>query len=157
MKQHTFSLFMTLTAFWLLNSGHYNTLILLLGAASIALVLVISHKMDVVDQESQPFYLTPNILGYYLWLIKEIMLSTITVTKHIWLGKNSLSPCIRKVKIGQNTDMGKVIYANSLTLIPGTVAVDLVDDEILVHALLYKDLESLMAGEMDRRVRLLES
>ena len=52
--------------------------------------------------------------------------------------------------------MGKVIYANSITLTPGTVAIDLVDDEIIVHALLYKDVESLEIGEMDRRVTMLE-
>ena len=157
MKRHTISLFLTLAAFWLLNSGLYSTLILLLGAASIVLVLIISHQMDVVDQESQPIYLTRNIFGYYFWLITEIIQGNITVAKHIWLGKNSISPTIKKIKISQKTDMGKVIYANSITLIPGTVTIDLIDDEILVHALLYKDIESLKAGEMDRRVSLLEN
>jgi len=156
MKPHTISLFLTLAAFWLLNSGHYSMLILLLGAASIILVLIISHQMDVVDQESQPLYLTRNIFGYYFWLIKEVTQTNITVVKHIWLGKESISPTLKKIKISQKTDMGKVIYANSITLNPGTVAIDLIDDEIIVHALLYKGIESLKAGEMDRRVSLLE-
>jgi len=156
MKPHTISLFLTLAAFWLLNSGHYSMLILLLGAASIILVLIISHQMDVVDQESQPLYLTRNIFGYYFWLIKEVTQANITVVKHIWLGKESISPTLKKIKISQKTDMGKVIYANSITLNPGTVAIDLIDDEIIVHALLYKGIESLKAGEMDRRVSLLE-
>lgn len=154
--KHTISLFLTLVAFWLLNSGHYSLLILSLGLASIALVLIISHKMDVVDQESQPIYLSTKILGYYLWLIKEIIKANITVVKHIWLGEKSISPTLKKIKISQQTDMGKVIYANSITLTPGTVAIDLVDNEITVHALLYKDIESLEVGEMDRRVTLLE-
>ena len=156
MKRHTISLFLTLAAFWLLNSGHYSTLMLLLGAASIVLVLIISHQMDVVDQESQPLYLTRHILGYYLWLIKKIIQANVTVVKHIWLGKESISPTLTKIKISQKTDMGKVIYANSITLTPGTVTIDIKDDEIIVHALLYKDIESLKAGEMDRRVSLLE-
>ncbi|KGJ98736.1 Na+/H+ antiporter subunit E [Thalassotalea sp. ND16A] len=156
MKRHTISLFLTLAAFWLLNSGHYSTLMLLLGAASITLVLIISHQMDVVDQESQPLYLTPNILAYYLWLVKEIIKANITVVKHIWLGNESISPTLKTIKISQKTDMGKVIYANSISLTPGTVTIDLVDDEIIVHALLYKDIESLTAGEMDRRVSVLE-
>ena len=120
------------------------------------LVLAIAHKMNVVDQESQPLYLTRNIFGYYLWLTKEIIQANITVIKHIWLGKKSISPTLKKIKISQQTDMGKVIYANSITLTPGTVAIDLVDDEIIVHALLYKDVESLEIGEMDRRVTMLE-
>jgi multicomponent Na+:H+ antiporter subunit E len=154
--KHTISLFLTLAVFWLLNSGHYNVLVLSLGLVSILLVLIISHKMDVVDQESQPIYLSRKILGYYLWLIKEIIKANITVVKHIWLGEKSISPTLKKIKISQQTDMGKVIYANSITLTPGTVAIDLVDNEITVHALLYKDIKSLEVGEMDRRVTLLE-
>ncbi|PHR80692.1 MAG: cation transporter [Colwellia sp.] len=156
MKLHTISLFLTLSAFWLLNSAHNTLLILLLGLAAIALVLVITHKMDVVDQESQPLYLTPKIFSYYLWLIKKIIQANIIVVTHIWLGSKSISPTLRWIKISPKTDMGKVIYANSITLTPGTVAIDLVDDKILVHALLQKDIESLLAGEMDRRVSLLE-
>lgn len=155
--KHTISLCLNLVAFWLLNSGHYSALLLLLGLASISLVLIIAHKMDVVDKESQPTYLTPHIFGFYWWLIKEIIQANITVIKHIWLGQENISPTLKKITISQKTDMGKVIYANSITLIPGTVAIDLVGNEILVHALLYKDIESLEAGEMDFRVSLLES
>ncbi|WP_042149056.1 MULTISPECIES: Na+/H+ antiporter subunit E [unclassified Pseudoalteromonas] len=154
--KHTISLFLILIAFWLLNSGHYSLLISSLGFASIALVLVITHKMDVVDNESQPVYLSTKIFGYYMWLIKEIIKANITVVKHIWLGVNSISPTLKTIKISQKTDMGKVIYANSITLTPGTVAIDLVDNEITVHALVYKDIEALETGEMDRRVTLLE-
>jgi len=154
--KHTISLFLTLAAFWLLNSGNNTVLILFLGLTSIILVLIIAHKMDVVDQESQPLYLTRNIFSYYLWLIREIIQANITVVKHIWLGKDSISPTLKKIKISQKTDMGKVIYANSITLTPGTVAIDLVGDKIIVHALLSKDIELLEAGEMNRRVSLLE-
>lgn len=156
MKLHTISLFLTLAAFWLLNSGHNTLLILLLGLASIFLVLVIVHKMDVVDHESQPLYLTRNIFSYYLWLTKEIIKANIVVVKHIWLGNQSISPTLRRIKISQKTDMGKVIYANSITLTPGTVTIDIIDDEVVVHALLKQDIESLLAGEMDRRVSQLE-
>ncbi len=154
--KHTISLFITLSAFWLLNSGHYSLLILSLGFASIILILVIAHKMDVIDQESQPLHLTPDIFGYSAWLIKEVVLSNISVVKHIWLKDKSISPTLTTIKISQQTDMGKLIYANSITLTPGTVAIDLVKDEIIVHALVDKDIETLNAGEMDRRVTRLE-
>jgi len=153
---HTIGLFLTLAAFWLLNSGHYTLLILSIGLISIALVLYIAHRMDVVDHESQPLHLTLKIPGYHLWLAKEIILSNISVVKHIWLGNESISPTLATIKASQKTDMGKVIYANSITLTPGTVAVDLTGDQIMVHALLREDFEALEAGEMDRRVTRLE-
>ncbi|QBG35046.1 Na+/H+ antiporter subunit E [Litorilituus sediminis] len=157
MNQHIFTLFLCLTLFWLLNSGHYSLLILSLGLASIILVLIISQQMDIVDHESQPLYLTPIIFSYYVWLIKEIVKANITVVKHIWLGKDSISPQLKTIKISQKTDMGKVIYANSITLTPGTVAIKLQGDEILVHALLTANIASLEQGEMDARISKLES
>lgn len=154
--KHILSLFITLAVFWLLNSGHYSLLILSLGFASIILVLVIAHKMDVVDKESQPIHLSRKIFGYYFWLVKEIIQANITVVKHIWFVSEPISPTLKKIKISQQTDVGKVIYANSITLTPGTVAIDIIEDEVIVHALLFKDIESLEIGEMDRRVTLLE-
>ena len=156
LMRHTISLFLILVAFWLLNSGHYTLLILSLGLISIVLVLYIAHRMDVVDHESQPLHLTLRIPGYQLWLSKEIILSNISVVKHIWLGNETISPVLTTIKASQKTDIGKVIYANSITLTPGTVAVDLVGDQITVHALLRENIEALQAGEMDRRVSRLE-
>jgi multicomponent Na+:H+ antiporter subunit E len=157
LMRHTISLFLTLAAFWLLNSGHYTLLILSLGLISIALVLYIAHRMDVVDHESQPLHLTLRIPAYHLWLVKEGILSNISVVKHIWLGNESISPTLATIKASQKTDLGKVIYASSITLTPGTVAVDLAGDQIMVHALLREDIEALEAGEMDRRVSELEN
>jgi len=153
---HTISLSLTLAAFWLLNSGHHTLLIVSLGLISIVLVLYIAHRMDVVDHESQPLHLTLKIPGYLLWLTKEIILSNISVVKHIWLGNETISPILTTINASQKTDIGKVIYANSITLTPGTVAVDLVGDQITVHALLRENIDVLDAGEMDHRVCRLE-
>ena len=153
---HTISLFLILAGFWLLISGHYTLLILSLGLASIALVLFIAHRMDVVDHEIQPLLIPLKIPGYHLWLSKEIIFANIAVVKHIWLGNETISPVLTKIKANQKTDMGKVIYANSITLTPGTVAVDVVGDQITVHALVRENIEELQAGEMDRRICRLE-
>ena len=73
--RHTIFLALSLAIFWLLNSGHNTVLMLSLGAVSIALVLYIAHRMDVVDHESQPLHITLLLPGYYAWLIKEIILA----------------------------------------------------------------------------------
>jgi len=154
--RHTISLSIALAVFWLLNSGYYNPLMISLGVVSIIFVIVLAHKMDVVDHESQPLQLSYRIFGYYVWLGKEIVLSNIAVVKKVWSPTLSISPTLSTIKISQETDMGKVIYANSITLTPGTVAIKLMDDQILVHGLMREGVEALEAGEMDRRVRRLE-
>ena len=154
--RHTIFLSLSLTAFWLLMSGHYNALILALGAASIAFTLFIAHRMDVVDHEAQPLHFTLKFPSYHLWLIKEIIASNITVVKHVWLGNSTISPSMTTITASQKTDVGKVIYANSITLTPGTVTVNLDGDQFMVHALLKESIEDLQSGEMDRRVTELE-
>ena len=83
--KHTISLAFTLGLFWLLNSGHYTPLVITLGVISIVFVVFLVHRMDVVDHESQPLHLTARLPGYYLWLAREVILSNISVVKHIWL------------------------------------------------------------------------
>lgn len=147
---------LVLAAFWLLNSGHYTPLLFFLAVCSIALVILISHRMDVIDHESQPLHLTMYVPGYWLWLIKEIVVANFDVVYLIWRGNSSISPTQVVLKMEQTTDMGKVIYANSITLTPGTVAMDLDGERVTVHALTKKAVQDLQAGEMGRRVRRLE-
>ncbi len=154
--RHTLVLSLTLAVFWLSNSGHYTVLISSLGAIAIGIVVYIAHRMDVIDHESQPLHLTHKMPVYYLWLIKEIVLSNITVVKHIWLGNKTISPTFATITASQKTEIGRVIYANSITLTPGTVTVDLEGDKLLVHALLEDSIKELEAGEMDKRVTQLE-
>lgn len=154
--KHTLILSSTLAMFWVLNSGHNTSFMLLLGIISIVIVVYIAHRMDVVDHESQPVHLTLKLPAYYAWLIKEIVLANILVVKHIWLGNTTISPVMKTIKASQKTDIGKVIYANSITLTPGTVTLELEGDQFMVHALLRESIKDLESGEMDRRVTQLE-
>ncbi|ABV88594.1 Na+/H+ antiporter subunit E [Shewanella pealeana] len=156
LPRHAVSLCLTLSIFWWINSNYSNPLLLSLGAASILLVLYIAHRMNVIDYESLPIHLSAKMPGYMLWLAKEIIIANISVVKHIWLGNSSISPTLATIDATQRTDLGKVIYANSITLTPGTVAVGLVDDKVIIHALSKENIDTLKAGKMDRRVTELE-
>ncbi len=141
-----------LAAFWLVNSGHYTALILFFMVVSVLFVATLCHRMDVVDGESQPLNLTFTVPIYCLWLLKEIVQSNIAVARCVWKGVDSINPSVLKVTAGQKSDLGVVIYANSITMTPGTVSMDLEDREITVHALTDESAEALRSGEMNRRV-----
>ncbi len=149
---HVLALSAMLSGFWLINSGHYTPLLLFFMVVSVLFVVTLCHIMDVVDGESQPLNLTFTIPLYYLWLIKEVVVSNIAVARSVWLGVDSISPNVVTVTAHQKTDLGKVIYANSKTLTPGTVSIDLQGDQITVHALTRETAANLLEGEMDRRV-----
>ena len=150
--RHVLALSTLLSVFWLVNSGHYTPLMLSFMVLSVLIVITLCHAMDVVDRESQPLNLTFTIPGYWLWLIKEVVMANIAVARCVWKGNESISPRVIKVTAHQVSDIGIVIYANSITLTPGTVSIDLEDNEITVHALTREAAEDLMEGEMDRRV-----
>jgi len=78
------------------------------------------------------------------------------VVGHIWRGNGSISPSVARLPLSQSTDMGRVIYANSITLTPGTVAMDMDDGSVVVHALTEAGVQELEQGEMNRRVARLE-
>jgi multicomponent Na+:H+ antiporter subunit E len=141
-----------LCGFWLINSGHYGPLMLGFMVVSVVFVVLLCRRMDVVDGESQPLSLTFTLPVYFVWLFKEVVLSNIAVARTIWQFGKPIAPVVITVIAHQKTDLGKVIYANSITLTPGTVSMDLQGDRILVHALARDTAESLVEGEMDRRV-----
>lgn len=154
--RYTLSLFAVLAFIWLSNSGHYTPLLLGFGLLSIGLVILLARRMQLVDRESQPLHLSLALPGYYWWLFRKIVRSNLEVAAVVWRGNTSIQAASARIKTGLQTDLGKVLYANSITLTPGTVAVEVENNEIVVHALDTRGLEDLRGGEMERRVRALE-
>ena len=114
--------------------------------------------MNRVDDDRIQFELNPlKFIGYIGWLLVEIAKCNIAVTKTILSSSMPINQNLFDVPYTQRTDLGQVIFANSITLTPGTVTVETEDGHFLVHALSYShdDLEAL-AG-MDRRVRAAET
>lgn len=155
--KYTVSIFCLLVFFWLGNSGHYTPVLLSFGLVSILFVVWISHRMNVIDHESQPLHLMGRKLpAFYFWLVRKIVVSNFDVVYRVWRGNNSISPVEATLPVKLDSSLGKVIYANSITLTPGTVAMDLGDNTVLVHALTEAAIAELRQGEMHQRVLNLE-
>ncbi|MEX1206005.1 MAG: Na+/H+ antiporter subunit E [Dongiaceae bacterium] len=149
---HAISLALVLYGLWLLLSGHYEPLLLGFGVLSCALVVAIALRMDVVDKEGHPVHLGWRALAYWPWLLLEIAKSNIDVARRVLHPALPISPTLVRVKASQSSDLGQVIYANSITLTPGTVSIELEDGMIDVHALTGETAAALEAGEMNRRI-----
>ncbi len=146
------SLALVLFGLWLLLSGRYDLLYLGLGVVSVAVVLIIVKRMEVLDAESHPVSMIPCVLGYWAWLYRRIIRANLDVVRRIIDPKLPISPSVFTVKAEQSTDLCRVVYANSITLTPGTVFIDLEGDQIIVHALSREAAEELQRGEMNRLV-----
>lgn len=125
-----------LAGLWLILSGYFDhKLLLTLGCISIALVIYLCARMKILDDEAVP-YVHGKALGYFVWLGKEIVRANMTVVKAVMSPKMEISPSVLKVPMPHETDEGRTVFANSITLTPGTVSVDIEPDGIIVHALL---------------------
>ncbi len=120
-------------------------------------VLLIALRMDVVDREAVPIHLGGRIIGYWLWLIWHIIIANIDVAKRVLSPTMPISPRLIKVSAMQEGPIGQVIFANSITLTPGTVSVDVDRGEITVHALTEEAAREVLDGPMNRKVALLRS
>ena len=153
------SLGVTLFGVWLLWSGHYTierTLVLVLGIVSCLAVVAIVRRMGIVDSEGHPIHLAGRAIMYVPWLLLAILRSNVDVALRILNPRLPVSPTLIRARATQKTALGKVIYANSITLTPGTVSVDVENDLVLVHALSRESAGELAEGEMDRRVTAVE-
>lgn len=153
---HTLGLSLSLFALWLLLSGHYTGLLISLGAISVFFVVRIARRMAVVDSESVPLELNWRAPVYWLWLYGEILKSNWQVLKRICQPAKPIKPAAAWLSTSQHSDLARVIYANSITLTPGTVTLNVEGERILVHALEESTLADLKAGSMDQRVTRLE-
>ncbi len=153
---HAVSLGLVLYGTWLLFSGIYTPLLMGLGAVSCLAVVGIAHRMDVVDREGHPIHLGWRALTYWMWLAVEIVKANIDVARRILDPKMPIDPVVVTVKASQGSELGQVIYANSITLTPGTVSIRINDNAILVHAIATELAEDIQSGAMDRRVTAME-
>ena len=150
--QHAINLGLFLFAIWVLLSGHYTPLMLLFGVLSTLFVVFLATRADLIDRETQPVLIKPSVLFYWVWLGREIIKSNIDVTRRILSPGLPISPTVFTVRAGQKTELGRVTYANSITLVPGTVTMDVDGDIFTVHALTREAAADLKRGEMNRRV-----
>lgn len=153
----TLSSLCTLIVFWLLLSGMFTPFLVTAGVGSAIAVILLSKRMNVVDEEGHPMHLAWGaVISYWPWLLKEIIKSAWDVTKRIANPKLPISPTLTSFTPSQKTALGLVTHANSITLTPGTIAVEVEPGRILVHALTADGAAGLVNSEMDRRCTKLE-
>ena len=150
------SLFAVLYGIWLVLSGIWEPFLMISGAVASLFVVVIAHRMDVVDGEGHPVQLTWRALTYYPWLFWQIARSNARVMRLVLSPRSAISPRADWIPANQKTAVGLVTFANSITLTPGTVALSVLEDRIHVHALESSGIDDLKAGEMNRRVCQME-
>ena len=145
-------LLLLLVAAWLLWSGLYKPLLLGLGAFSCLLVLYLSHRMGLQDSDLFRGTLSLRLFRYWAWLAKEIVKSSLQVTRVVMHPKLPVSPTVVEFDATTTHPVDQAILGNSITLTPGTLTLQIRDGHFVVHALTKAGAQDIVNGDMDRRV-----
>ena len=143
-----------LASTWLLWSGLYKPLLLGLGLVSCAITLYLAHRMRVLE-ELNILRILLRLPAYWLWLGREVVRSSLEVARVVLDPRLPASPTMVKLTELPDDDIGKAILGNSIILTPGTLTLDLQDDQLLAHSLTREGAAALATGEFSRRVRRL--
>lgn len=144
-------LLVALALFWLGLSGETSPLFLALAVISIVLTLILSARLKVIDRNASPYHRAPQLLLYVGGLMVEIVKSNIAVIARVLGPRHAIDPAMVRVPTQAKTDLGKALFANSITLTPGTVTVDVEGGSLLVHALVRENASVASFAPMDRR------
>ena len=120
------------------------------------IAVFVGARMGIVDRESVPVHLVWRGALYLPWLVWEVFKSNVRVARIILAPRVRADPSIVHFEASQKTDLGRFIYANSITLTPGTVTTGIVGDDFEVHAIVHEEIDGSEENDMNRRVAVLE-
>lgn len=150
-------IFLLLFGIWIVFSGQFDAFHITLGVLSAAFVTAISSSFFFEDRSQGAKERVPQIFQlpwYLLWMLYQIWLSNVHILR-LALSPNELpevQPSLVRVKTNLKTDFGKWMLANSITLTPGTITIDIKGDELLIHSISAETTAGVKDDAMERRI-----
>jgi multicomponent Na+:H+ antiporter subunit E len=140
--------------FW---SGMIKPLLLMFGAISCVLVLIVARRMHLFERGVFELRFMGRLLRFWAWLVREVIRSSLDVTRVVLNPRLPISPTVAEFDSQCEHPVDRAILGNSITLTPGTLTLSIAGERFIVHALTEQGARDLMTGEMDRRVSALRS
>ncbi|MBM4298750.1 MAG: cation:proton antiporter [Deltaproteobacteria bacterium] len=153
--------FTALYGFWVVLSGRFEAKYLLIGACAAAGVTFLTR--DLARPDGAPAGKSPldfrafiaatgRFFSYSLWLLWSIVQSNVEVAYLVLHPKLPIRPGLLSLRTKLRNRTGQIILANSITLTPGTITVDLDDGVYSVHALVPSAAQSLIDAKMQSKL-----
>ena len=150
-----------LFAFWLMLSGKLELEYLVLGLISATLVTFLTQDLMQLEETPptrQPLRIGPlckagwRLVGYLLWLVYSIIEANFQIAYIVLHRKLPIEPGLLQFRTRLRSRAGQILLANSITLTPGTITVDLTDGTYLVHVLVPQAAGSLLDAKMQNKL-----
>ena len=149
---------LVLFGFWMLLNARWTVEVAAVGAVLSALEYLLLYKFFGYSPRKEWQFLRrlPGFLAYAAFLLGEIFRSGIRTARLIWSPRKQVEPELAELDPGLRTDTGRMLLANSITMTPGTITVDVQEGRFMVHYLDNSFADGLRDSDMERRIRLLE-
>ena len=131
---------LVLAGTWLLLSGHYTLerpLIAIFGGLSCAFVCLLAWRMKAASLFESESTVGLRTVLYLPWLLGQIVKANLIVARIVIDPKLPIHPRLVRIKASQRGDGAQVLYANSISLTPGTLSLEVSPDRgtLFVHAM----------------------
>ena len=152
-------MYIILFLFWLLLNGKLTWEVALLGLVIVALMGALEWKLFGYSPRRELALLrkAPVFCAYIPVLFWEIIKAGCVVGRDILFRRYKLTPTLVTFRTDLKTDYGKFLLANSITLTPGTITVQVEGDRLTVHCLDKSMLDTSPDGTFQRWIRKLEA
>ena len=145
---------------WLVFNERLTLDVIVAGVIVVALLSYLLKKVGLwsMQKDMQVVSRIPAMIGFVLRLIYEVFKANIHMVALV-LSPNPnerIKPKILKHKNPIKTEAGRVALANSITLTPGTVTVDVGDDYVYVHAIDEYAEEGLANSVLEKKIERME-
>ncbi|UCH97602.1 MAG: Na+/H+ antiporter subunit E [Candidatus Aminicenantes bacterium] len=158
--------FVLLLGLWLLLSGHYDFFHISMGVLSALLIVTLNIRLrkyyffeeELAEARARMRDVFTvrvrfgRVLFYIPWLIWQIVVASLQVAAVVLNPKMPIDPSLLRFKTKLPNTSAKVILGNSITLTPGTITIQIKEDEFLVHALMDVSSTGIMEDSLPREV-----
>lgn len=151
LKRNSLFFFLILYGFWMSLAASFRFDEIVVGLVAVLLVMVLSHHLFFHDEElpKRGLFQVLNWMKLLLHLAVEVVKANIAVAKLVLHPRMKIQPHIFTHKTKLKSDVLKVLYANSITLTPGTLTIDIIGDDLVIHALTNDAQQDLESGTLE--------
>ena len=155
----TLPLGLILFGLWLVLSPKWDPFHLTLGALTACVVALLSERLivqspPIAEPDGRTLLWMPwhRFALYVPWLAVRVVVASLQVTYLLLHPRLPVSPRVLRIRARYPHTLARLTLANSITLTPGTVTLDVDGDEFLVHALTESAGRDLERSTMPDRV-----
>ncbi|MDI6453270.1 Na+/H+ antiporter subunit E [Peloplasma aerotolerans] len=145
-------LFILLFSFWMIIASDFHFMEIFTGL--LASLMIVLYNFDMVFHKDEATSLRPKSFWaffiLFFILLKEIVVANFHVAKIVLSPKMNIEPGFKKIRQPLKKDFNRALFGNAITLTPGTLTVDMNDEEIIVHGLEIGHIEDLEGSALQK-------